>query len=275
VGPQALRKEIVMTRKLHEFADLYRRSGPWCVAYIDASAGNVDSLEAAEVRPVDVRKALAQQGAPAEDQEAAETAVLPAEGYPSPVSRYLLVQQGTVALNELLPGELVLPERVSVDPIPDLLPLLKHRPEELPYIVAEVSREDAEIRLLFVGREESSVEDVEGEKEDITKLPAGGWSQDKFQRQTEQVWKRNADQVAEQIDRVVDSSGARLIVLAGDVRARGLVRDQLTEAHKPLVSMIDSHMPVAGAGRRAFEDKVQERIALLWAAVSLRKKKKA
>ncbi|KPN16328.1 MULTISPECIES: Vms1/Ankzf1 family peptidyl-tRNA hydrolase [Arthrobacter] len=255
-----------MTRKLHEFADLYRRRGPWCVAYIDASAGNVDSLEAAEVRPVDVRRALAKQGAPPEDQEAAETAVLPAEGVPSPASRYLLVQQGTVALNELLPGELVLPERVSVDPIPDLLPLLKHRPEELPYIVAEVSREDAEIRLLFVGREESSVEDVKGEKEDITKLPAGGWSQDKFQRQTEQVWRRNADQVAEQIDRVVDSSGARLIVLAGDVRARGLVRDQLAEAHKPLVSMIDSHMPESRTGRRAFEDKVQERIALLWAA---------
>ncbi|GAA1348582.1 hypothetical protein GCM10009636_03930 [Arthrobacter koreensis] len=254
-----------MTRKLHEFAELYRRKGPWCVAYIDASAGNVDSLEAAEVRPEDVRRALAKQGAPPEDQEAAETAVLPAEGVPSPVSRYLLVQQGTVALNELLPGELVLPERISVDPVPDLLPLLKHRPEELPYIVAEVSREDAEIRLLFVGREVSTVEDVEGDKEDITKLPAGGWSQDKFQRQTEQIWRRNADQVAEQIDRIVDSSGAKLIVLAGDVRARGLVQDQLSEAHKPLVSMIDSHMPVAGAGRRSFEDKVQERIALLWA----------
>ncbi|WP_433122525.1 Vms1/Ankzf1 family peptidyl-tRNA hydrolase [Arthrobacter koreensis] len=254
-----------MTRKLHEFAELYRRKGPWCVAYIDASAGNVDSLEAAEVRPEDVRRALAKQGAPPEDQEAAETAVLPAEGVPSPVSRYLLVQQGTVALNELLPGELVLPERIAVDPVPDLLPLLKHRPEELPYIVAEVSREDAEIRLLFVGREDSTVEDVEGDKEDITKLPAGGWSQDKFQRQTEQIWRRNADQVAEQIDRIVDSSGAKLIVLAGDVRARGLVQDQLSEAHKPLVSMIDSHMPVAGAGRRSFEDKVQERIALLWA----------
>ncbi|MGW9405102.1 baeRF2 domain-containing protein [Arthrobacter sp. NPDC055585] len=254
-----------MTRKLHEFADLYRRRGPWCAAYLDASAGNVDSLEAAEVRPVDVRRALAKQGASPQDQEAAETAVLPADGFPSPVSRFLLVQQGTVALNEVLPGELVVPERVSVDPVPDLLPLLKHRPEELPYIVAEVSREDAEIRLRFVGREDSSVEDVEGEKEDITKLPAGGWSQDKFQRQTEQIWRRNADQVAEEIDRIVDSSGARLIVLAGDVRARGLVRDQLAEAHKPLVSMIDSHMPESGAGRKSFEDKVQERIALLWA----------
>ncbi|MBD8042642.1 hypothetical protein H9638_02330 [Arthrobacter sp. Sa2BUA2] len=255
-----------MTRQLHEFADLYRRKGPWCLAYVDASAGATDSLEAAEVRPGDVRKALAKQGAPPQDQEAAETAVLPADGYPSPVSRFLLVQQGTVALNEVLPGPLVVPERVSVDPIPDLLPLLKHRPEELPYIVAEVSREDGEIRLQYAGRSRpASVQDVEGETEDITKLPAGGWSQDKFQRQTEQIWRRNADQVAEAIDRIVDSSGARLIVLAGDVRARGLVLDQLAEAHKGLVSMIDSHPRPAGTSNGHFEDEVQERVALFWA----------
>lgn len=256
-----------MTRQLHEFADLYRRKGPWCTAYIDASAGTVDGLEAAEVRPLDVRKALAQQGASPEDQEAAETAVLPADGLPSPVSRFLLVQQGTVALNEVLPGALVLPERISVDPVPDLLPLLKHRPENLPYVVAEVSREDGEIRLLHTGGSRpAAVEDVQGETLDITKLPAGGWSQDKFQRQTEQVWRRNADQVAEQIDRIVDSSGARLIVLAGDVRARGLVLDQLAEAHKGLVSMIDSHPRPAGTTNSHFEDEVQERVALFWAA---------
>ncbi|WP_312178469.1 Vms1/Ankzf1 family peptidyl-tRNA hydrolase [Arthrobacter sp.] len=256
-----------MTRKLHEFADLYRRKGPWCVAYVDASAGTTDSLEAAEVRPGDVRRALAKQGAPPQDQEAAETAVLPADGYPSPVSRFLLIQQGTVALNEVLPGPLVLPERVSVDPIPDLLPLLKHRPEEFPYIVAEASREDAEIRLEYAGGgHPATVQDVEGETEDITKLPAGGWSQDKFQRQTEQIWRRNADQVAEEIDRIADSSGAKLIVLAGDVRARGLVRDQLTEAHKALVSMIDSHPRTSGSANGHFDDEIQERIALLWAA---------
>ena len=257
-----------MTENLHRFADHYRKPGPWCVAYVDASAGGAEGAEAGEVRPGDVRTALAQQGAPAEDLEAMETAVDPARGLPAPISRFVLVRQGTVELNELLPGPLMGPKQVSFGPIPDLLPLLRHRPEEFPYIVAEATREGAEIRLEYVGRPgPAAVEGVEGSTEDISKLPGeDAWGQNKQQRRTEDTWRRNADEVAGQIDRIVDSSGARLIVLAGDVRARGLVLDQLAEAHKPLVSMIDSEPQPKDSHQEAFEDKVRERIALQWAA---------
>ncbi|WP_104160937.1 Vms1/Ankzf1 family peptidyl-tRNA hydrolase [Arthrobacter sp. ZGTC212] len=255
-----------MTEKLHRFADLYRKSGPWCVAYVDAGAGTVEGMEAAEVRPGNVRNAAAAQGAPPADLEALETAVDPARGVPGPVSRFVLVRDGNVELNELLPGPLVTPKQIHVGPVPDLLPLFKHRPEEFPYIVADVSREGGEIRLEYVGRPGASVEDVEGSTEDIHKLSAGTWGQDKMQRRTEQVWRRNADEVAAQIDRIVDASGVRLIVLAGDVRARGLVQDQLAEAHKPLVSMLDSHASTAGPHQDSFEDRVRELIALRWAA---------
>ncbi|WAP50639.1 Vms1/Ankzf1 family peptidyl-tRNA hydrolase [Arthrobacter sp. ATA002] len=257
-----------MTEHLHKFADLYRKPGPWCVVYVDAGAGGAQGAEAAEARRGDVRAALARQGAAAADLEAMETAVEPARGLPAPISRFVLVRQGTAELNELLPGPLVAPPHISVGPVPDLLPLLKHRPEEFPYVVAEVTREDAEIRLEYVGRPGSgTVADVEGSSEDISKLPGGeGWAQDKQQRRTEETWRRNADEVAGQIDRIVDSSGARLIALAGDVRARGLVQDQLAEAHKPLVSMIDSEPRPEDSHQQMFEDKVQELIALQWAA---------
>lgn len=254
-----------MTEKLHKFADLYRGQGPWCAAYVDAAAG-VEGV--AEVRAGDVRAALAEQGAPAQDQQAMETAVDPAYGLPAPISRFVLVRQGEVELNELLPGPLVAPKNISVDVVPDLLPLLKHRPEEFPYIVVEATREDAEIRLRYVGRPGLAAEaDLAGSSEDISKLPGGeGWAQDKQQRRTEDTWRRNADDVAQQIDRIAASSGARLIVLAGDVRARGLVLDQLAEAHKPLVSMLDAEFRPEDSHQQIFEDQVQERVALQWAA---------
>ena len=256
-----------MTEHLHRFADLYRKQGPWCVAYVDASAGGAEGAEAAAVRPGDVRAALAQQGAPAEDLDAMVTAVDPARGLPAPISRFVLVRQGPVELNELLRGPLVAPANVSVGPVPDLLPLLKHRPEEFPYIVAEATREGAEIRLEYVGRPgPAAVEEITGSSEDISKLPGGEGRGQNNQRRTEQTWRRNADEVAGQIDRIADSSGARLIVLAGDVRARGLVLDQLAEAHKPLVSMIDSESRPEDTHQQVFQDKVQERIALQWAA---------
>ena len=255
-----------MTTSLQKYADLYRIPGPWCTAYVDAGTGTVDTLEAGDVRPGNTRAQFEAQGATPADVDAMEQALQPAAGIPSPVSRFVLVQGGKIAANEVLPGSLVLPERQAVEPIPDLLPLVKHRPEELAYVVAEVSREHGEIRLYRAGTgAPSSVQEVEGESEHLHKFHGGGWSELRFQHHTEDVWRRNADEVAGEIDRVASSSGARLIVLAGDIRARGLVKDNLAEASRSLVSEVDSHTHTAGADSANLADEVNERVARLWA----------
>jgi hypothetical protein len=226
----------------------------------------VDTLEAGDVRPGNVRATLEAQGASAADLDALEQALQPEAGIPSPASRFVLARQGQIEINEVLPGGLVLPERISVDPVPDLLPLVKHRPEEFPYIVAEVSREHGEIRLHYAGEgAPASTEEVQGETQHIKKFQGGGWAHLRFQHHTEDVWRRNADQVAEEIDRVVGSSGARLVVLAGDIHARRLVQEQLSKATQALVSMIDSHTHTAGADESLLEDQVNQRVAEQWA----------
>lgn len=255
-----------MTTSLQKYADLYRLSGPWCTAYVAAGTGTVDSLEAGDVRPGNTQAQLEAQGAASADIEAMEQALQPAAGLPSPVSRFVLVHEGKAEVNEVLPGDLVLPERLAVEPIPDLLPLVKHRPEELPYVVAEVSREHGEIRLYRAGAgAPSSVREVEGESEHVHKFHGGGWSELRFQHHTEDVWRRNADEVAGEIDRVAVASGARLIVLAGDIRARGLVKDNLSEASQALLSEVDSHTHTAGADSANLEDHVNQHVAEVWA----------
>jgi hypothetical protein len=145
--------------------------------------------------------------------------------------------------------------------------VVKHRPGEFPYVVAEVSREHGEIRLYRAGAGgPAAVQEVEGETEHVHKFHGGGWSELRFQHHTEDVWRRNADEVAGEIDRVASASGARLIVLAGDIRARGLVRDQLSDASRALVSEVDSHTHTAGADSANLEDQVNQRVAELWAA---------
>ena len=255
-----------MTTSLQKYADLYRLPGPWCTAYVTAGTGTVDSLEAGDVRPGNAQAQLGAQGASTADVEAMEQALQPAAGLPSPVSRFVLVHDGKVEVNEVLPGDLVLPERLAAAPIPDLLPLVKHRPEELPYIVAEVSREHGEIRLYRAGAgAPSSVREVEGESENVHKFHGGGWSELRFQHHTEDVWRRNADEVAGEIDKVASASGARLIVLAGDIRARGLVKDNLSEASRALVSEVDSHTHTGGAESANLEDHVSQHVAEVWA----------
>ncbi|WP_251045842.1 hypothetical protein [Arthrobacter sp. ISL-85] len=63
---------------------------------------------------------------------------------------------------------------------------------------------------------------------------------------------------------VTGASGARLIVLAGDIRARGLVKDNRSEASKALVSEVDSHTHTAGSDSANLEDQVN-RVAEVWA----------
>ena len=256
-----------MTTSLKAYADLCRLPGPWCTAYVDAGTGTVDTLEAGDVRPGNVRTQLEAQGAAAADLDAVEQALRPAAGVPAPVARYVLVHDGKAVIDEVLPGEQVLPERVSVGPVPDLLPLVKHRPEEFAYVVAEVSRDHGEIRLYRAGAGgPASVDEVEGESEHLHKFHGGGWSELRFQHHTEDVWRRNADEVAGEIDRVAGANGVRLIVIAGDIRARGLVKDNLSEASKAMVSEVDSHTHTGGADSADLEDQVNRRVAEVWAA---------
>jgi hypothetical protein len=252
--------------RLSRYAELYRQRGPWCLAYIDASTGTVDSLETADVQPDNVRNALAGLGASKEDLAAVEQAIQPATGEPSPVGRFVLVRDGAVVINELLPGPLAVPERISRDIIPDLLPLLKHQPDEFPYVVAEVSRDEGQIRLQRAGRRDvDSSQHVQGTDENLKKVPGGGWAQGRFQHRTEDIWKRNADQVVQEIDRIVTDSRARLLVLAGDIRARQLVADQLSDASKAVLSVVDSHTLAAGSDREKFDAEVSSLVAQQWA----------
>lgn len=251
-----------MTSRFHRYAELFKSKGPWCTVYTDISTGTVDSLHAIDVLPENVCRELEQQGASKADLAAVERAVRPAEGVPDPVCRYLLVRDGTVEIDEVLPGPLAGPGVVRREDVPDLAPLFRHRPDDFPYVVAEVGRDGGEICLQYASRVRAHDEQqIEGETEHLKKFPGGGWSQARFQRHTEDVWRRNTEQVAEQIDKVVAESGAQLVVLAGDLRARGLVEDQLSKASRALLSVIDANTRAEGSGRADSEHRVEERVA--------------
>lgn len=259
-----------MTQSLKEYADLYRRPGPWCSVFIDAGTGTVDSLAAADVRPQNVRAQLEAAGATPDDLDAVEASVQRAEGMPSPVAQFIAVRQGMTELSELLPGVEAQPELYAVGPIPDLLPLVKNRPESYPYVVAEVSRGDAEVRLHYAAPDPhnppESVEEVQGETEHLKKFQGGGWSHYRYQHRTEEIWRRNADDVATAVDKAVTESGARLVILAGDIRARGLVESELSKASQALVEHVDAHTHTGGDSPQHLDEAVSRIVAEKWAA---------
>ena len=252
-----------MTNTLHTLADVYRKPGPWVTIYTDASTGNVDSLHADDVRPENIASALEEAGATKDDRKAvAEALRRSAKGLPDPVARLIVVANGSVDLDEFLPGPLALPEFTSVNEVPNLCPLLWHRPDDFAYVVAEVGRDGGEIHLRRAnGLQDDSMTHIEGDTENLKKVPSGGWSQGRYQHRTENIWKANAADISGEIDKVVRSCRARLLVVAGDIRARNLVAEQLSEQSKDILTVVESHSRTEGADKEAYAQEINKRVA--------------
>ena len=58
-------------------------------------------------------------------------------------------------------------------------------------------------------------------------MNAGGWSQRRYEERAENTWAENAGVAARQVAALAERVGARLVVLAGDVRAVTLLRAAL------------------------------------------------
>lgn len=254
-----------MNSTLERFSKLLEKDGTWCTVLADAGTGTVDSLEAADVRPGQIRDALLAAGAAKADAQAVERAVQPLEGVPNPVARFLLVHDGRVEVDEVLAGERVDSPYVKVGVVPDLLPLLRHADSDIPVVTASVDRSGADIKLAYArraitGGPESS-RSVQGSTENLKKVPGGGWSQGQFQHRTEEIWRKNAEDVAAEIDRLVQAERPAVVAIGGDVRARDLVLHQLSENARAIATTVDSHTRAGGAHPEVMDTAVEKLLA--------------
>lgn len=244
-------------------ASLYRREGPWCTALFDASLGTTAAHEAADALPDQVGKLLASQQAADADIRALTGALASASGHRAPVARFVAVNNGEVVLDELIQGLKVQAPEVDCGPFPNLVPLARARGGQFPYLVAEAGRDGGEVRLYH-----SSVQGVDesrgvtGDPEEAHhahKVP-GRYDEPKNQSATEEIWKRNAVELANQIDEMAREHFVKLIVLAGDVKARELVVGQLGTASKSITTMLEQNTRAGGADQGAFAKAVADHV---------------
>ena len=236
-------------------ASLYRREGQWCTALFDASLGTTAAHEAADALPESIGKTLASQQASDADIRAMKEAITTATGYPAPIARFVAVNNGEVVINELIQGLKVEATDTDCGPFPNLVPLARARGGQFPYLVAEAGRDGGEVRLYHsstqgVGESRS----VSGDADDAhhaRKVP-GMYDEPKNRSNTEEIWRRNADDLAKQIDELAREHYAKLIVLAGDIKARELVLSQLPVASKSITTTLDQHTRTGGADQNAF-----------------------
>jgi Bacterial archaeo-eukaryotic release factor family 2 len=132
-------------------------------------------------------------------------------------------------------------------PLPTLVPLLRYRQSHPPMVVVLADRVGADLVTIRHGA--SDVEEtVEGEDDPITKVAPGGWSQRRYQERAENTWEANATLVAEEVSSVVRRVDAEVVVVAGDVRAVGLLRQELPPDVVSLVREVSGERPSGGSG---------------------------
>ena len=257
-----------MTNVLRDHAQLFERPGPWTTIYVEGSTGTVDGLATDEILPRSVAQEMRTAGAREEDVAAATTALATtAKGLPDPVARYLLVNDGQAVVDEFLPGDVVGIAGTTVGPIPDLTPLLRHSPADFAYLIAEVGHHGGEIYLRHASGDDAHPTagdpgaTIEGETDHTRKVGSGGWDQPHRQQHAEQVWKMNSREVAAEIDRLSTEHHAELIVVAGDIRARQLVADEVSQSSRDKLGIIESNTRADGADDAAFSEAVQEFVA--------------
>lgn len=116
--------------------------------------------------------------------------------------------------------------RVDVGELPRLGTLIDARQRAIPHVVVETDRAGADLTA-FDGGSVLATETVEGDTEHIHRGHPGGWSQRRFQQRAENTWEDNARAVAEAVTEMAADVDAELIAVAGEVRARSLLVDEL------------------------------------------------
>ncbi|WP_138756721.1 baeRF2 domain-containing protein [Modestobacter altitudinis] len=152
-------------------------------------------------------------------------------------------------------------ETAEWSPMPDLVTVLRALPGRIPHIVVVADRVGADITVATAPGLPSQEKTVEGDTRLMQKVKVGGWSHHRYQHTAENVWIHNMQQVIDEIDELVEESGTRFVLLAGDIRARQIFTDRATPKIKAVLVDMDEGGRAEGADRSVIDERVQELLA--------------
>jgi ketosteroid isomerase-like protein len=269
--------------RLSTIRTLYGSAGPWASVYLDATLAHQTGTPQETRRELDLRwraarESLGQDGADEATLRAIDEVVREAPAHGGPAEVAVFASGGTVAFSRNLP---VTPRRQiaiwsaqphAADLVRGVGAVASTAARDAPAALAslaELGDSDSGVRWVradvdrtggTVSSSDGAVVTVRGEDEFITKVSTIErarhiWSEPNFQRVAEENWDHNSRDVARVITAAVERTGADVIVLAGDIRARQLVIERLPAVLGPCVVEVDHEL----APRPHPESRVQSR----------------
>ena len=186
-----------------------------------------------------MRSRLAADGAPQELLAEIEESVLTPSSLGGRQGRSVFATDTEILVDRVLPAP-PLQESAHRGEFPQLLPLLQLIPFAVSQLLIVVDRAGADLHLRSAenpsishgpnGLGEDST--VDGGHDVLHKASVGGgpqhgWRADNFEARVEDSWERNADAVAGSVEKILRERRVDMVMLSGDVRAMGLLREAL------------------------------------------------
>lgn len=245
-----------MSYPLSRLSHLYRAPGPWTFVQLDVGLDAHGPGQALPLRWQALRDELLAKDVPSEQLGALDELFESATEQGGTACRFVLAGSTGIAIDETLDSNPSGANRAGVGEIPLVAPLVRAHAYELPYLVVEAGRDGARVSAFRADGQPVSAVDVEGETVHLSKVHGGGWAHRRFQQTTEETWRRNAQEVEETVQRYWSRSGARMVVLTGDVRAREQLREQLPAPLQEAIVELDVQTRPPGTDEHAIADAI-------------------
>ncbi|MFC4855248.1 Vms1/Ankzf1 family peptidyl-tRNA hydrolase [Actinophytocola glycyrrhizae] len=208
-----------------ELREILAHAGPFATVHLDGSHDTENAAHELELRWRAAREELAEKGADEDTLSAMDNAVRDAPPATGRAGRLLIAAGGEVLLDRALAGPPPAPV-TRVGACPYLLPLVELDSGEVPYVAALVDKIGADVRAVDADGVVRTEHSTDGEDHPVHKVRGGGWSHLRMQHNVDETVHRNIRRVAEELARLVDEVGARLLVVAGE---RQVVAELATE----------------------------------------------
>jgi hypothetical protein len=222
---------------------LYAGDASVVSVHLDTSRVAHDSDKQIELRWRTARRSLLQQGAEESDLAVLDDLVGGVSDLPGPQGEALFVSGGQLigafTLVEPPPAD-----HAQVLPVPDPLGVAIDRDHQLPHVVVAADREGADVEAYpAAGHEPALRRTFNGSTLHITRVRAGAEAKASYHRRAVNLWTENTEQAADDVRAAVAGVEAAVVLVAGDPKAVGLLREHL--AARPL----DGEVVYVGGGR--------------------------
>jgi hypothetical protein len=219
--------------KLHS---VFHAEGPFATATVDVSRDTESGAHEHELRVRAVSEQLTELGADEGVVRQLCATLDQLVDEPAPVARTVAANAGGVVFDEIVHERVDQPS-VHWGPLPDLSGWLRSADRNIRFALALVDHEGGDVAVYQSEVPEPESEtSAGGETTHVHQVPVGGWSALRYQHETENVWHRNAEAVARELESVI-GSGVGLVLLGGDPRSVAEVEKELKKPTATVVQL--------------------------------------